>query len=183
MSIRHTASRVPSEGRLNANGHDKKPNVVYFLIDNLGMCELSSHTGGPFRGITTTRIDAFDCRRQRLLNFAPETQCTPSALMTKRYSIRSGNHTIALAGSRSPTCAMGTDALETSSPMGTKEVSTETTWPLQRRIRLAECAQTHRRTRRPEILQPLPARGAWAMDTRCSGPSRLHRISVAPATC
>ena len=34
------------------------------------------------------------------MNFAPETQCTPSrsALMTGRYSIRSGTHTVALAG-------------------------------------------------------------------------------------
>ncbi|MCB0785041.1 MAG: sulfatase-like hydrolase/transferase, partial [Flavobacteriales bacterium] len=36
----------------------------------------------------------------QLWNFAPETQCTPSrsALMTGRYSIRSGTHTVALAG-------------------------------------------------------------------------------------
>jgi arylsulfatase A-like enzyme len=36
----------------------------------------------------------------KLLNFAPEAQCTPSrsALMTGRYAIRSGNHTVALPG-------------------------------------------------------------------------------------
>jgi arylsulfatase len=36
----------------------------------------------------------------KLLNFAPEAQCTPSrsALMTGRYAIRSGNHTVAFPG-------------------------------------------------------------------------------------
>ncbi|HZS57242.1 MAG TPA: arylsulfatase [Bryobacteraceae bacterium] len=81
----------------------QKPNVVYFLVDNLGMGELSSYSGGSFRGVTTTRIDAFGREGVRLTNFAPEAQCTPSraALMTGRYSIRSGNHTVALAGSHS----------------------------------------------------------------------------------
>jgi arylsulfatase A-like enzyme len=79
----------------------KKPNVVYFLVDNLGMGELSSYSGGPLRGVSTARIDAFGKEGMMLLNFAPEAQCTPSrsALMTGRYSIRSGNHTVALAGS------------------------------------------------------------------------------------
>ena len=79
----------------------KKPNVVYFLVDNLGMGELSCYSGGPFRGVSTTRIDAFAQEGMMLLNFAPETQCTPSrsALMTGRYSIRSGNQTVAVAGS------------------------------------------------------------------------------------
>ena len=81
----------------------KKPNVIYFLVDNLGMGELSSYSGGPFRGVTTRRIDDFAKQGMMLLNFAPEAQCTPSrsALMTGRYSIRSGNHTVALAGSQS----------------------------------------------------------------------------------
>ena len=67
----------------------KKPNVVYFLVDNLGMGELSSYSGGPFRAVTTSRIDAFAKEGMMLLNFAPEAQCTPSrsALMTGRYSI------------------------------------------------------------------------------------------------
>lgn len=79
----------------------KKPNVLYFLVDNLGMGELSCYSGGPLRGATTARIDAFAKEGMMLLNFAPETQCTPSrsALMTGRYSIRSGNQTVALAGS------------------------------------------------------------------------------------
>ena len=77
------------------------PNVVYFLVDNLGIGELSSYSGGPLRGTSTPSIDAFAQEGIRLLNFAPETQCTPSrsALMTGRYSIRSGNQTVALAGS------------------------------------------------------------------------------------
>jgi arylsulfatase A-like enzyme len=79
----------------------KKPNVVYFLVDNLGMGELSAYSGGPLRGVSTPRIDAFAKEGMMLLNFAPEAQCTPSrsAVMTGRYSIRSGNHTVALAGS------------------------------------------------------------------------------------
>ena len=78
-----------------------KPNVVYFLVDNLGMGELSSYSGGPLRGVSTPRIDALAKEGMRLLNFAPETQCTPSrsALMTGRYSIRSGNQTVLLPGS------------------------------------------------------------------------------------
>lgn len=75
-------------------------NVVFFLVDNLGMGELSVYNAGPLRG-STPRIDAFAEEGVRLLNFAPETQCTPSrsALMTGRYSIRSGNQTVPAAGS------------------------------------------------------------------------------------
>jgi hypothetical protein len=65
------------------------------------MGELSTYDGGLLRGAETPRIDALAKEGLKLLNFAPETQCTPSrsALMTGRYSIRSGNHTVALAGS------------------------------------------------------------------------------------
>jgi arylsulfatase A-like enzyme len=75
-------------------------NVVFFLVDKLGMGELSVYNAGPLRG-STPRIDTFAAEGMRLLNFAPETQCAPSrsALMTGRYSIRSGNQTVALAGS------------------------------------------------------------------------------------
>jgi arylsulfatase len=76
------------------------PNVVYFLVDNLGYGELGCYGGGILRGADTKRIDAFANEGMKLLNFAPEAQCTPSrsALMTGRYAIRSGNHTVALPG-------------------------------------------------------------------------------------
>jgi arylsulfatase len=74
------------------------PNLVYFLVDNLGYGELGCYGGGILRGADTRRIDAFAREGLRLLNFAPEAQCTPSrsALMTGRYAIRSGTHTVAL---------------------------------------------------------------------------------------
>jgi arylsulfatase A-like enzyme len=61
-----------------------------------GDCDGSSATGGS----PTRRIDAFTGDGIKLLNFAPEAQCTPSrsALLTGRYAIRSGNHTVALPG-------------------------------------------------------------------------------------
>ncbi|MHA1528634.1 MAG: arylsulfatase [Alphaproteobacteria bacterium] len=78
----------------------ERPNILYILVDNLGYGELGSYGGGVLRGTETPRLDDLAEEGMRLLNFAPETQCTPSrsALMTGRYSIRSGNHTVALAG-------------------------------------------------------------------------------------
>jgi arylsulfatase A-like enzyme len=87
-------------GTLSAFAQDK-PNIVYFLVDNLGHGELGAYGGGMLRGAETPNLDTFAAEGIQLMNFAPETQCTPSrsALMTGRYSIRSGNHTVALAGS------------------------------------------------------------------------------------
>jgi arylsulfatase len=73
-----------------------QPNILFFHVDNLGFGELSCYSGGPFRGVTTKRIDAFAQSGFRLTNYCPESQCTPtrSALLTGRYSIRSGNHSV-----------------------------------------------------------------------------------------
>jgi arylsulfatase len=78
----------------------RPPNIVYFLVDNLGYGELGCYGGGILRGADTRRIDNFAGEGMKLLNFAPEAQCSPSraALMTGRYAIRSGNHTVALPG-------------------------------------------------------------------------------------
>jgi arylsulfatase len=76
----------------------ERPNILFFHVDNLGFGELSCYSGGPFRGITTERIDAFAQEGFRLTNYCPESQCTPtrSALMTGRHAIRSGTHTVPL---------------------------------------------------------------------------------------
>ncbi|MDJ0517432.1 MAG: sulfatase-like hydrolase/transferase [Trichodesmium sp. MO_231.B1] len=76
------------------------PNILYFQVDNLGFGEIGTYGGGILRGTATPRIDQFATEGFKLLNFAPESQCTPSrsAIMTGRYSIRSGTHTVALPG-------------------------------------------------------------------------------------
>jgi arylsulfatase len=76
----------------------ERPNILFFHVDNLGFGELSCYSGGPFRGVWTRRIDAFADEGFRLTNYAPEAQCTPSrsALLTGRYAIRSGNHSVPL---------------------------------------------------------------------------------------
>lgn len=90
------------ESQLSAPSPSKRPNIVYFLTDNLGQGELGCYGGGILRGTPTPRIDRFSREGIKLLNFAPESQCTPSraALMTGRYAIRTGNHTVPAPGAR-----------------------------------------------------------------------------------
>ncbi len=78
----------------------ERPNIVFFHVDNLGMGELGCYGGGILRGADTERIDRFASEGLKLSHYVVEPQCTPtrSALMTGRYPIRSGNHTIALGG-------------------------------------------------------------------------------------
>jgi Sulfatase len=74
----------------------KKPNIVFILTDNLGYGELGVYGGGILRGAPTPRIDKLASEGTRLLNFNVEAQCTPSrsALMTGRFSIRSGTYEV-----------------------------------------------------------------------------------------
>src|SRR6476659_8565148 len=78
----------------------KKPNIVFILMDNLGYGELGCYGGGIVRGAATPRIDKLASEGTRLLNFNVEAQCTPSrsALMTGRFSIRSGTHSVPMGG-------------------------------------------------------------------------------------
>jgi arylsulfatase A-like enzyme len=78
----------------------KKPNIVFILTDNLGYGELGVYGGGILRGAPTPRIDKLASEGMRLLNFNVEAQCTPSrsALMTGRFSIRSGTYEVPIGG-------------------------------------------------------------------------------------
>jgi arylsulfatase A-like enzyme len=78
----------------------RKPNIVFILVDNLGYGELGVYGGGILRGAPTPRIDKLASEGTRLLNFNVEAQCTPtrSALMTGRFSIRSGTYAVPIGG-------------------------------------------------------------------------------------
>src|SRR5262245_23252690 len=73
-----------------------KPNIVFILMDNLGYGEPGVYGGGVLRGAPTPRIDKLASEGTRLLNFNVEAQCTPSrsAILTGRFSIRSGTHSV-----------------------------------------------------------------------------------------
>lgn len=77
-----------------------RPNIVFILMDNLGYGELGCYGGGIVRGAPTPRIDRLATEGTRLTNFNVEAQCTPSrsALMTGRFAIRSGTHSVPIGG-------------------------------------------------------------------------------------
>jgi len=78
----------------------KKPNVLFVLMDNLGYGEVGVYGGGELRGAPTPRIDRLATEGTRLTNFNVEAQCTPSrsAILTGRFAIRSGTHSVPLPG-------------------------------------------------------------------------------------
>src|SRR3954464_5241298 len=84
----------------NTSADSKKPNIVFILMDNLGYGEVGCYGGGITRGAATPRIDKLATEGTRLLNFNVESQCTPSrsAILTGRFSIRSGTHSVPIGG-------------------------------------------------------------------------------------
>ena len=79
---------------------ESKPNIVLIFLDNFGWGEPGFNGGGIIRGTATPAMDALAAEGLRLTNFNVESQCTPSraAIMTGRYGVRSGNHTVPLGG-------------------------------------------------------------------------------------
>jgi arylsulfatase A-like enzyme len=77
-----------------------KPNILFILADNTGYGDIGVYGGGELRGAPTPRIDQLAAEGLRLTQFLVEPACTPSraALMTGRYSIRSGLSLVAVDG-------------------------------------------------------------------------------------
>jgi arylsulfatase A-like enzyme len=82
-------------------GQQQKPNILFILADNVGYGDIGAYGGGELRGAPTPRIDQLAAESLRMTQFLVEPGCTPSraALMTGRYSIRSGLSLVAVAGS------------------------------------------------------------------------------------
>ena len=79
-----------------AFAQNQKPNVVFFLVDNVGWGSF-----GVYGGTTPTpRIDQLANEGIRFNNYNVEAQCTPtrSAIHTGRYSVRSGTYTLPWPG-------------------------------------------------------------------------------------
>jgi arylsulfatase A-like enzyme len=69
-------------------------------VDNLGYGDPGCYGGGVIRGAPIPRIDKLASEGTRLTNFNVEAQCTPSrsAILTGRFAIRSGTHSVPLPG-------------------------------------------------------------------------------------
>jgi arylsulfatase A-like enzyme len=81
----------------------RKPNVVFMLADNLGYGDIGAlGSGGQQRGMPTPNIDGLAAEGLLMNQFLVEAACTPSraALLTGRYSIRSGMSLIAVPGGK-----------------------------------------------------------------------------------
>jgi arylsulfatase A-like enzyme len=83
-----------------ASAQLSRPNILLILADKIGYGEIGAYGGGELRGAPTPRIDRLAAEGLRLTQFLVEPGCTPSraALMTGRYSIRSGLSLVAVEG-------------------------------------------------------------------------------------
>ena len=81
---------------LPALAQEKKPNIVFFLVDNVGWGNFQVYGGT----VPTPRIDKLASEGIRFNNYKVEVQCTPtrSAIQTGRHPVRSGTYTVPFPG-------------------------------------------------------------------------------------
>lgn len=93
LSISMTLSSAFAQ---NAEPKQKKPNIVYFLVDNTGWGSFGVYGGT----VPTPNIDKLASQGIRFNNYNVEAQCTPSrsAIMTGRHPVRSGTTSVPWPG-------------------------------------------------------------------------------------
>jgi arylsulfatase A-like enzyme len=81
---------------LPVSAAEKKPNIVFILVDNIGWGNFGVYGGT----IPTPRIDRLANEGIRFNNYNAEVQCTPtrSAIHTGRYPVRSGTYKVPFPG-------------------------------------------------------------------------------------
>jgi arylsulfatase A-like enzyme len=91
--ISKTATGPVQAQERTASPGGQRPNMLFVLADNLGYGELGVYAPTP-------RIDKLANEGLRLTNMNMEAQCTPSrsAILTGRYAIRSGTHSVPFGG-------------------------------------------------------------------------------------
>ena len=94
LSISIAAS--PAFAQIISESKQKKPNIVYFLVDNTGWGSFGVYGGT----VATPNIDKLASQGIRFNNYNVEVQCTPSrsAIMTGRHPVRSGTYTVPWPG-------------------------------------------------------------------------------------
>jgi arylsulfatase len=87
------ASARPAEAQ---SAQQKKPNIVFILVDNIGWGAFGVYGGT----IPTPRIDKMASEGIRFNNYNVEAQCTPSrsAILTGRHPVRSGTFKVPFPG-------------------------------------------------------------------------------------
>ena len=79
-----------------AAAREKQPNIVFFLVDNVGWGSFGAYGGN----VPTPRIDKLAGEGIRFNNYNVEVQCTPSrsAIHTGRHPVRSGTFSVPFPG-------------------------------------------------------------------------------------
>ena len=77
---------------IRAKHGDKRPNIVYILIDDIGFGQMGNRTLNAVIGVDTPNINRFATEGLSFMRMYSEPSCTPTrtALMTGRLPIRSG---------------------------------------------------------------------------------------------
>jgi len=82
--------------------HNKRPNIIFILTDDIGWGELGSYLGGKLRGTPTPNLDKMAKDGMQFLSAYAEPSCTPTriAVMTGRIPVRTGLNVVLWPGQK-----------------------------------------------------------------------------------